>query len=109
MATIYKVLGQTNPTANTITTSYTVPAGNSTVISSITICNQGNANANMAIAVCPANISITTSQYIINNATCVPNDTIFLTLGVTLAATDTVRVSSTNDNTSFNIFGSELY
>jgi hypothetical protein len=40
MATTYKVLGQLNPAATTPTTLYTVPASTSTVVSTITICNQ---------------------------------------------------------------------
>lgn len=109
MATVYKVLGQSNPAANTVTTLYTVPAANSAVCSSIAICNQGAANANVSVAVCQANTSVTATQYIVKDATCVANDTIFLTLGVTLAATDTIRINSTNANTSFAAFGSEVY
>lgn len=109
MTTTYKVLGQSNPAANTVTTIYTVPSGNSAVISSMAICNQGAANANVAVAVCVANTAVTATQYIVNGATCVAKDTIFLTLGVTVAATDTIRVSSTNANTSFAVFGSEIY
>ena len=108
MPTVYKVLGQANPSANTITTVYTVPSATSTVVSSLAICNQGTGNASIGIAVCPANTAVTASQYIVNNATCVANDSIFLTLGVTLASTDTIRISSTNANTSFSVFGSEI-
>ena len=109
MATTYKVLGQSNPAANTVTTLYTVPSANSAVCSSISICNQGAANANVSVAVCQANTAVTATQYIVKDATCVANDTIFLTLGVTLAATDTIRINSTNANTSFAAFGSEVY
>ena len=37
---VYKVLGQHNSTANLIADVYTVPASNSAVLSSITVCNQ---------------------------------------------------------------------
>ena len=40
MATTYKVLGQSNPAATTATTLYTVGAGKSAVVSTITVCNQ---------------------------------------------------------------------
>ena len=40
MATTYKVLGQSNPAATTLTTLYTVPASTQTVISTITVANQ---------------------------------------------------------------------
>lgn len=109
MPTVYKVLGQSNPAANTATTVYTVPSGNSAVISSITICNQGTGNATANINVCVANAAISATNRIVNTVNCVANDTIFLTLGVTLAATDTVRVTASTANVSFNIFGSEIY
>jgi hypothetical protein len=109
MTTVYKVLGQQNPAANTVTTLYTVPSGNAAVVSTLSICNQGAANANISVAVCVANTSVTATQYIVKDALITTNDTIFLTLGVTMAATDTVRISSTNANTSFAAFGSEIY
>ena len=109
MTTVYKVLGQQTPSANTMTTLYTVPAGNAAVISTIAICNQTGANAAVGIAVCPANTTVTTSQYVVKDAVITTSDTIFLTLGVTVAATDTVRVISDSANVSFNAFGSEIY
>jgi len=108
MATVYKVLGQQTPSANTATTLYTVPAATSTVVSTVTICNQSGANAAVSLAVCPANTAITTSQYIVNSALVTANDTVFLTVGVTLATTDTLRVVSNVANVSFNSFGSEI-
>ena len=39
MATVYKVLGQVNPSATTLTTLYTAPSG--AVVSTLAICNQG--------------------------------------------------------------------
>jgi hypothetical protein len=108
MPTSYKVLGQSTPSANTITTLYTVPSTANTVVSTVTVCNQGAGNAAISIAVCPANTSVTTSQYIVNNATVVANDTVFLTVGLTLATTDTIRVNSNIANVSFNTFGSEI-
>ena len=39
MATTYKVLGQSNPAATTLTTLYTVPAATQAVISSISVAN----------------------------------------------------------------------
>lgn len=108
MTTSYKVLGQQTPSANTITTLYTVPSATDAVVSTMTICNQGGANAAINIAVCPANTSVTTSQYIVNSATVVANDTVFLTVGLTLDTTDTIRVSANIANVSFNAFGSEI-
>ena len=108
MATVYKVLGQSSPAANTVTTLYTVPASNATVVSSIAICNQHTANANVSVAICVANAAVGLSNYIVKNATCVANDTIFLTLGVTMATTDTIRINSDTANVGFSAFGSEV-
>ena len=47
--------------------------------------------------------------YIVYNNTIVSQDTLFMTLGVTLAATDVVRVNSTASNVAFQLFGSEIY
>jgi len=51
MPTTYKVLGQSNPAATTATTLYTVGAGKSAVVSTITVCNQAAATATFRIAV----------------------------------------------------------
>jgi hypothetical protein len=109
MPTTYKILGQVAPAANTATTLYTVPSGNATVISSLTVCNAGTGgNANVSVQCCVANATTATSQFLVNNNTLVQNDTLFLTLGVTLAATDTLRVTSTVANVAFQVFGSEI-
>ena len=51
MPTTYKVLGQSNPSATTLTTLYTVPAATNAVISSITIANLAATAATFRIAV----------------------------------------------------------
>jgi hypothetical protein len=109
MTTVYKVLGQSAPAANTATTLYTVPSGNSAVCSSITISNGSGANTNVSVQVAVANAASAANQYIVQNNNLVANDTLFLTLGVTLAATDVVRVTATGANVAFNLFGSEIY
>jgi len=108
MPTIYKVLGQSAPAANTATTLYTVPSGNSAVCSSMTICNASGGNANVNVQVAVANASTSISQYIVSNNTLVGGDTLFMTLGVTLAATDVVRVEANVANVAFQLFGSEI-
>lgn len=109
MTTVYKVLGQQAPAANTATNLYTVPGANSAICSSITICNGSGANANVSVQIAVANAASSQSQYIVNNNTLVNGDTLFMTLGVTLAATDTVRVTATGANVAFQLFGSEIY
>lgn len=109
MTTVYKVLGQLAPVANTATTLYTVPSGNSAVCSSLTICNASGSNANVSVQVAVANAASANSQYLVYNNTVANQDTLFMTLGVTLAATDVIRVNSTVANVAFQVFGSEIY
>ena len=107
MATAYKVLGQSLPAATTLTSLYTVPSATSSVCSTISICNQG-VSTTYRIAVRPAGAAITASQYIVYDAAINANDTVFLTLGVTLATTDVVSVYAGTATVSFHLYGSEI-
>jgi hypothetical protein len=108
MPTVYKTLGQSNPSATTATTLYTVPSSTSTVLSTLTVCNQASTAATFRIAVRPAGASLTTSQYIAYDTPIAANDTIALTLGITLATTDVVTIYASSANMSFSAFGSEI-
>lgn len=109
MPAVYKVLGQVNPTATTNTTLYTVPSGNSVVVSTIAICNQIGTVANFRVAIRPAGETLSSKHYL-NYDTQVPGfDQISLTMGITLASTDVVTVYANTANVSFSIFGTEMY
>lgn len=109
MTIAYKVLGQANPTANTLTTLYTVPASNSTIISTITVANLDANSASFSLAVRPAGASILNKHYINYNATVAGNDTITATLGITMSATDVLSVNASSSLVAFSAFGSEIY
>jgi hypothetical protein len=102
----YKVLGQNIPAATTATDLYTVPTGKSTVVSSLAICNEG-AGATYRIAVRQAGASLTAKQYLVYDASLPANGSDFLTLGLTLAASDVVTVYSSTGNVAFSAFGDE--
>lgn len=106
MATSYKVLGQVNPAAITLTTLYTAPSAYA-VCSTLAICNQG-ATTNIRVAVRPAGATLDPKHYIAYDIALSSNDSIFLTLGITLAPTDVVSVYAGTANVSFNLFGSEI-
>ena len=108
MATVYKVLGQQNPAATTATSLYTVPASTSTVVSTITVCNQASSAATFRIAVRPAAAVLAAQHYIVYGATVAASDTTTLTLGLTLATTDVVTVYASSATLSFNAYGSEI-
>ena len=107
MPAAYRVLGQSNPAATTLTTLYTVPAATSAVVSSITVCNLG-VSTTYRIAVRPAGASIANSHYIVFDAALNAGDSVFLTLGLTLAATDVVSVFAGTANVAFQLHGSEI-
>lgn len=108
MATTYKVLGQSNPAATTQTTLYTVPGSTATIMSTLTVCNQASTAGTFRIAVQQAGATLDPKQYI-NYDTPVPaNDTITVTIGLTMAATDVISVYSSSGSISFTAFGSEV-
>lgn len=108
MATTYKVLGQSNPAATTATTLYTVGAGKSAVVSTITVCNQAASAATFRIAIRVAGSALSAEEYIAYDSTVSANDTTAFTLGITLAATDVITVYASTTTVSFNAFGSEI-
>jgi hypothetical protein len=108
MATVYKVLAQSNPSATTATTLYTVPSSTSTVVSTITVCNQAASAGTFRIAVRPAAETLAAKHYVAYDVAIAANDTTALTLGITLATTDVVTVYASAATMSFNAYGSEI-
>lgn len=110
MTIAYKILGQSNPASNTYVDLYTVPANTSVVVSTLNICNQSQSYVpgNFRIAVRPANATLATKHYIAYDTAIAGLDTISLTIGMSLAATDVVTVYTNSSNISFNLFGSEI-
>jgi hypothetical protein len=108
MASTYKVLAQSAPSATTNTDVYTVGSGKSAVVSTITVCNRAASSATYRIAIRVAGATIANEDYIAYDATVAANDTVSLTIGVTLAATDVVTVYASTANLSVNIFGAEI-
>ncbi|CAB4154518.1 hypothetical protein UFOVP642_10 [uncultured Caudovirales phage] len=108
MATTYKVLGQSNPSAATLTTLYTVPAATSTVISTLAICNRSSTSTTYRVAIRLAGGAVADEDYIAYDSIVPGNDTVYLTLGIALATTDVVSIYATVATLSFNAFGSEI-
>ena len=107
MAISYKVLGQSAPSATTNTDLYTVPSSTSAVASTLAVCNRG-VTTNVRVAVRPAGASLANQHYIIYDNYVNNNDTLFLTIGLSLSATDVVTVYAGTANVSFNLYGSEI-
>ena len=108
MPTTYKVLGQSNPSATTATTLYTVPSATQTVVSTASIANLGAAPATFRLAIRPSGTTLANQHYIVYDASVAPQDTVTLTLGMTLGATDVVTVYASTATMAFSLFGSEV-
>lgn len=106
-STSYRVLGRVAPAAATTTSLYTA-TNVSAVISTLSICNQSSSNSTYTIAVRPGDAVLSPKHYIAYNASIPAQDTVALTIGITLAATDVISVIAGNSSTSFNLFGSEI-
>jgi hypothetical protein len=108
MPTVYKTLGQSNPVATTETALYTVPAATSTIASSVIVCNRSTVLSTFRISIAIGGAATTNKDYIYFDLPIGANDTFIATIGVTLAATDVVRVYASNTNLSFSLYGSEI-
>lgn len=120
MPTAYKVLAMTGSAgqtgngaqaiaaANTNYTLYTVPSATSTVVSTLTICNQTTTQQTYRVAVRPAGAALAAAHYIAFDVPIQANDSTALTLGITLAATDVITINASSTSMSFAAFGSEI-
>jgi hypothetical protein len=111
MATqVYKRLGAiaSTGTIGTADTLYTVPAATATVVSTISVCNTNTAAATYRISV-STTTSFVAAGYLVYNATVAANETVFITVGATLDATNKYLLCSASASTvSFSAFGSEI-
>lgn len=108
MATTYKVLGQSNPSATTATTLYTVPSATQAVVSTIVIANLAGTAATFRIAVRIAGATLANAQYVAYDVTLAAADSTALTLGLTLGASDIITVYASSSTVAFSAFGSEI-
>lgn len=110
MATTFKILGQAQPALQTYYDIYTVPAGNSTIVSTINVCNTATSNATFRVYARIAGAAgNTTAQAIVFDAPVPAQDALGLSLGITLNASDKLTVYSFTGNVTYTLFGSEVY
>ena len=109
MATAYKVLGQQNPAATTLTTLYTSTSVE-TVVSTVTVANLAGSGATFRLLVQPsADVGAAANkQYLAYDVTVGANDTTTLTLGLTLASGDVLKIYASTATMAFNAFGSQI-
>lgn len=108
MAEAFKVLGQSDPTIATSTDLYTVPANTSTTVSTLVVANRSATATTFRISVAPSGAVLANSQYIFYDQLIDGNSSFTATIGITLAATDKIRVYATLATLSFSAFGVEI-
>lgn len=104
----YGILAQASPSATTLTSIYTVPAGRMSVISSIVVCNQSAGDKTFRLSVAKSAEANANKQYLTYDMPIEGNTTVTLQLGITLSAGDVVRVYISATTISFNLFGTEI-
>lgn len=108
MATTYKVLAQSAPSATTATDIYTVPSATMAVLSTIVVANRAASSATYRIAVRPNGATLANQHYLAYDVTVGASDSTTITLGITMDAADVLTVYGSTANLSFNVFGSEI-
>lgn len=104
----YKILGQAAPAAITETDLYTVSASTETIVSSIVVANRAATDATFRISISDNGAATATKDYIAYDTVVPGNGQFVATIGITINATDKIRVYASTANLSFNAFGSEL-
>ena len=108
MANAYKVLGQQGDASANNVTLYTCPASTETVVSTIVICNREASVNTFRIAVRPDGATLDNQHYLAYDSSINANDTVTLTLGITIDASDIISVGASDGNVSFSAFGTEI-
>ena len=105
MAETYKPIAQSAPSATTLTDLYTVPANTSSVVSRLVVCNRGAAGT-FRIAVSPLGAAIVNAHYVYYDCPLGVGESKEVLSGMTLQATDKVRVYASHVDMGFSMFGS---
>ena len=112
MPNTYKILGQVNPSANTQSNVYVVPAATEAVVNSIMVANLGSSNVSYSILVMPsnefANPASNGKSFLIRGSTMPGADTATLTLSLTLPSGAVLAANTNSGSLSFSAFGVEI-
>lgn len=109
MANAYKVLAQSDPTAETATDVYTVPAATEAVLSTVIIANRAATANTFRLSIRPDGAAQADEHYIAYDVPIAANDSTTLTLGITLDAADVLTVyTGASADISVNVFGTEI-
>jgi len=109
MAIAYRILGQQNPgTTTTKICGDGTPTSGAMVVSTIIICNRTNASRTYRVSARPTGTALNNQHYLAYDAVVPANDSIIMTLGITLSSTELVEVYGSDTLVSFTAFGSVI-
>ena len=108
MTNTYKVLGQSNPSATTATSLYTVPSSTATIVSGIRVANRSSTATTFRVAIRPAGASLSNEHYIAYDVPVPGNDSIDIPGRLSLATTDVITVYAGAATLSFSAYGVEI-
>jgi len=111
MPNIHKILGQINPSANTQTNVYVVPASTATLVGAIHVDNTGTSNASYSVIVVPSSDNSTSplpKHFILRGSIAPSGDTVILDFPLTLPAGTVLAANTNNGSLAFSAFGVEV-
>lgn len=108
MANAYKILGQIADASANDVALYLVPASTEAIVSTIVVCNREAANNTFRIATKTDNSTVANTDYVAYDTVIAGNDTITLTLGITLQAAAELSVGASDANVTFQAYGTEI-
>ena len=108
MANAYKILGQIADASANDVELYLVPASTEAIVSTIIVSNREAASNTFRIATKTDNSAVANTDYIAYDATVGANDSITLTLGITLQTGAEISVGASDANVTFQAYGTEI-
>lgn len=109
MPTVYKNAQiQGTASVGTYSTLYNTSASSTAVISTIAVTNTASVSGTYRIGIMGSAGTPSASNWLVYDASVAGNDTVLLTLGVTVGNSQFIRVSSSANTLTFTAFVSEI-
>ena len=100
------ILAQLAPAAITETLLFAVPATRKGLIQELCVCNRAGSPSSFRVSISQLGAATQTKDFLYYDMPIAGNDTFAVEIGVTLNASDVIRVYAGSANLSFTLFGS---
>jgi hypothetical protein len=107
MANAYKILGQVSDASANDVELY-LATGVEAIVSTIIVANRASAAKTFRIATKTDNSAVADTDYVAYDTSIAANDTITLTLGITLEDGAEISVGASDANVTFQAYGTEI-